>query len=144
MSRFIKQIILVFFILHAGVSMYAQQIHVKGQVFEKGSQEPLPGVNITIKGTFLGTVSDKDGNFSLKSDSPPFVLEFSFIGYAKTSIDIHSDTSINRIEMESRAILGQEVVISASRVEESIMASPVTIEKMSSRAVEQCFSSKRP
>jgi outer membrane receptor protein involved in Fe transport len=116
----------------------AQQVQVSGRVFESDSREPLTGVNITVKGSLYGTVSDVDGKFLLKADTvPPFVIEFSFIGYAKHTIKITGNIDNIMVEMEPMAILGQEVVISASRVEENIMNSPVTIEKLTSRAVEQ-------
>ncbi|HSG67073.1 MAG TPA: TonB-dependent receptor, partial [Bacteroidales bacterium] len=80
----------------------------------------------------------ENGNFSIKTDvSPPFVLTFTFIGFGKEELEITSSIKNVLITMFPRAILGQEVVISASRVEENIMASPVTIEKMTSRDVEQ-------
>jgi len=125
-------------LLSSPVLSYSQQVSVEGKVMEKGSDEPLTGVNITIKGTLQGTVSDVEGKFILKTTTPPpFILEFSFIGYGKEEIEITQDISGLLIELETRAILGQEVVISASRVEENIMASPVTIEKMTSRDVAQ-------
>ncbi len=119
-------------------SMAYTQIRVSGLVKESGTDEPLTGVNISIKGTLNGTVSDVNGNFFLKTDTPPpFVLVFSFIGYGKEEVEITGSMDDLLIEMQARAILGQEVVISASRIEENIMASPVTIEKMTSRDVEQ-------
>jgi len=114
------------------------QITVKGKVKEAGSDEPLTGVNISIQNTTEGAVSDVEGNFVLKTNTPPpFSLVFSFIGFDKQEIEVSGPMTDLLIEMVERPILGQEVVISASRVEENIMASPVTIEKMSSRDVEQ-------
>jgi outer membrane receptor protein involved in Fe transport len=119
-------------------SAFAQQVTVGGRVAEAGTEEPLTGVNISIEGTLSGTVSDLNGAFLLETDTPlPFKLVFSFIGYGREEAIITSPASEILVEMHPRAILGQEVVISASRVEENIMASPVTIEKMTSREVEQ-------
>ncbi len=134
---FIKSFGGIFFLLIA-VIVYSQDIRVSGKVMESGADEPLTGVNISIRGSLIGTVSDVEGNFVLKTDTPPpFVLQFSFMGYAKEEIEIIGSVSDLLIEMKTRAILGQEVVISASRVEESIMASPVTIEKLTSRDISQ-------
>ena len=119
------------------ISMFSQVI-VKGKVKEAGADEPLTGVNISIHNTTEGAVSDVDGNFELKTNTPPpFILVFSFIGFDKQEVEVSGSMSGLLVEMVERPILGQEVVISASRVEENIMASPVTIEKMSSRDVEQ-------
>ena len=134
---FIKSFGGIFFLLIA-VIVYSQDIRVSGKVMESGADEPLTGVNISIRGSLIGTVSDVEGNFVLKTDTPPpFVLQFSFMGYAKEEIEIIGSVSDLLLEMKTRAILGQEVVISASRVEESIMASPVTIEKLTSRDISQ-------
>lgn len=136
-NLFIKIAVGFLFIL-LSVFVYSQDIQVSGRVMESGTDEPLTGVNITIRGTFFGTVSDVEGNFLLKTNiPPPFVVGFSFVGYAKQEIEITNALSDLLIEMEPRAILGQEVVISASRVEENIMSSPVTIEKLTSRDIEQ-------
>ena len=116
----------------------AQGITISGRVMELNSDEPLTGVNITIIKTLSGTVSDINGNFLIKTDiPPPFTLNFSFMGYGKVRLEITGSMSDVLIEMEPRAILGQEVVISASRVEENIMTSPVTIEKLTSRDIAQ-------
>jgi hypothetical protein len=114
------------------------QITVKGKVMEAGADEPLTGVNISIRNTTEGAVSDEKGDFELKTHAPPpFILVFSFIGFDRQEIEVTGSVSDLLIEMVERPILGQEVVISASRVEENIMASPVTIEKLSSRDVKQ-------
>ena len=97
--------------------LLSQEVKVSGRIFEKGTNEALPGVNITIEGTFEGTVSDVDGSFNLATNTnPPFKLNFTFVGYGKEVLNIESSSSGLTIEMEPRAILGQEVVISASRV----------------------------
>ena len=136
----------VFSLLFAGLIVFlfnnslswSQEVKISGRVMESGTDEPLTGVNITIEGTMEGTVSDVDGRFELLTRTkPPLQMNFTFIGYGKEVIIIESSTTGLLIEMEPRAILGQEVVISASRVEENIMASPVTIETMSSRDVKQ-------
>lgn len=129
---------IAFILVSAPLIAFSQYTQIKGNITEAESHEPLTGVNITIKGTLSGTVSDIDGNFVIKTDTPPpFMLEFSFVGFATNLVEINGDTDDLQVEMEPRAILGQEVVISASRVEENIMNSPVTIEKLTARAVEQ-------
>ncbi|MEQ9437909.1 MAG: TonB-dependent receptor [Cyclobacteriaceae bacterium] len=110
---------------------------VSGQVLEAGSNEPLIGVNILVKGKVVGTVSDFDGDFSLTvNDVPPFTLVISSIGYASQEIEITQATNNLSISLAEQAILGQEVVISASRIEESILESPVSIEKMDIRDIQ--------
>jgi iron complex outermembrane receptor protein len=102
---------------------------------EKG--EGLAGVNLIIKGRVIGTITDVNGKFNLNvSDNPPMTLAVSFVGYASQEIPITQASTSLDIKMEEQTLLGQEVVISASRVEERIMESPVAIEKMDIIAVQ--------
>ncbi|MCG8311042.1 MAG: carboxypeptidase-like regulatory domain-containing protein, partial [Cytophagales bacterium] len=104
---------------------------VEGSVIEKNSGEPLIGVNITIKGKLLGTITDTDGNFRLSTGIlPPFTLVFSIVGYESQEKDISGSAQNIEIELAEKTFFGKEVVISASRVEENIISSPVSIEKM--------------
>ncbi len=107
------------------------QTSISGTVTDESGEE-LIGVNILVKGTVLGTVTDYNGNFSLNtSSSPPLTLVISSVGFERQELEITSaNTSGLEITMTESTLLGQEVVVSASRVEESIMQSPVSIEKM--------------
>lgn len=107
------------------------QTSISGVIRDENN-EGLAGVNIIVKGRVVGTVTDLNGNFSLTvNDNPPLTLVISFIGYATQELQITNPSVTNvDIKMEETTLLGQEVVISASRVEEKIMESPVSIEKM--------------
>lgn len=127
---------LLAFLFFAATSALAQT-SISGTIKDE-KDEGLAGVNIIVKGRVVGTVTDLDGNFNLNvTDSPPLTLVISFVGYATQEVQITnpSVTNIN-IKMEESTLLGQEVVISASRVEEKIMESPVSIEKMDILAVQ--------
>ena len=104
---------------------------VKGRVTEKESGNPLIGVNITIKDKLIGTITDTNGDFELSTRTvPPFTIVFSIVGYETQEMEVtNSDANVD-VSMIEKAYLGQEVVVSASRVEENIISSPVSIEKM--------------
>lgn len=126
-----------------GIAPWAMaQTSISGKVTDAGTGEALAGVNILVKGTVLGTISNTNGEFNLRpKDAPPFVLVFSFIGYASQEISItETNTTSLDIKLAEQTILGQEVVISASRVEEGILKSPVTIEKVDLLAIRQSSS----
>lgn len=107
------------------------QTTVSGTVIDADSQETLVGVNILVKGKVIGTISDLDGNFTLNvNQDPPFTLIFSMVGYTSQEVEITGGMSNLNISLAESTILGQEVVVSASRVEESVLQSPVSIEKM--------------
>jgi iron complex outermembrane recepter protein len=132
MEKFYKRSMGLALTLLLAATMAFAQTSITGTVKDGGNGETLAGVNIKIKGTVAGTISGINGQFSLKTNqSPPLTLEFSFIGFSTQEIEITDpNTSGLEVVMAESALLGQEVVISASRFEESILASPVSIEKM--------------
>lgn len=117
-------------------SMLAQTT-ISGTVTDGGTGEPLAGVNIVVKGKVIGTISDADGKFYLEvNDSPPLTLTFSFIGFETLEREVTESNVTLDISLNEQTMLGQEIVVSASRVEESILESPVSIEKMDRLAVQ--------
>lgn len=137
----LKPLFSAFFLLVAILSVEAQTT-ISGRVTDIESGEPLIGVNIIVKGTVLGTVTNYDGYFSLKvTANPPITLNISSVGFERQEIDITSSNVTNlEVNMTESSMLGQEVVVSASRVEESILKSPVSIEKMDILAVQNTSS----
>jgi iron complex outermembrane receptor protein len=124
----------------SAVPAFAQTelIAISGVVREKGGQEGLPGVSISVKGASVGTQSDVDGKFAFKAKlSYPFVLVFNAIGHDTQEIQIASAQQPISVALESRGVLTNEVVVSASRVEESRLKSPVAIEKLDIRAIKE-------
>ncbi len=114
----------------------AQQTTVSGTVSDAKSGEPLIGVNVAIKGKVTGTITDAQGKFELSTNTPPpFTLTISSVGFLQQEIDVTGSTQGISIVLEEQTIMGQEVVVSASRMEESILESPVAIEKMDILAV---------
>lgn len=117
---------------------YAQNTELKGTVRDKDTGNPLIGVSIQVKGKVVGTITNADGSFSLSVHSiPPFTLIFSSVGYKTQEETISASRTEISVALEEQAILGQEIVISASRVEESVMNSPVSIEKIDVRTIRE-------
>ncbi|MCX7607492.1 MAG: TonB-dependent receptor [Bacteroidia bacterium] len=103
--------------------------------------EPLPGAYVKVIGTVQGTVADVNGEFRLALLSPldPIRLEVSFIGYESAVITIPL-AEVGRpitCTLQETGVRAQEVVISASRVSETVMQSPVTVLKMSAREIQE-------
>ncbi len=69
-------------------------ITISGKVMDDATGEPLPGVNIVIKGTTSGTVTDATGNFTLESDKEEVVLQVSFVGYISKDMTVNSSQNI--------------------------------------------------
>lgn len=127
---------LLFIILFPFLSY--SQTTITGRVTDEQSKEPLVGVSIVIQGKVIGTITDGNGNFKLSTkDNPPLTLAFSMVGYETQEAVLNSTTETLNISLKERVIQGQEVVISASRVQESILKSPVSIEKMDAISVRE-------
>ncbi|MEM0940142.1 MAG: TonB-dependent receptor [Bacteroidota bacterium] len=108
----------------------AAQTTVSGKITDENG-EGLIGVNVLVQGTVLGTITDISGNFSLRVQSdPPFTLVVSYVGYETQRFEITSSTDQINVELLESTLLGQEVVVSASRIEENVLKSPVSIERM--------------
>ena len=119
----------------------AQGTSVSGKITDS-TGEPLAGVNIVVKGQVIGTISDIDGNYNLSIKTPPpITLVISMVGFTTQEIDITTESNAGLdIVLEEQLIMGQEIVVSASRTEESIMDSPVTIEKIGILSVKNAAS----
>ena len=105
---------------------------------EKGN--PVSGVNIILKGSQTGTATDTRGMYKLALDEElPVTLLFSAIGFASVEKEITQETLSESVDIQLSAstLLEQEVVVSASRVEENILHSPVTIEKLDILEIQQ-------
>jgi hypothetical protein len=91
-----------------------QVVAITGVVTEENGA-PLPGVNVVIKGTTIGTVTDGAGKFSLNVDSPDAVLVFSFIGYVMQEIPLGGQTVINVKLAPDTKTLSEVVVVGYGR-----------------------------
>ncbi len=85
-----------------------QEKTVTGVVNDK-SGLPLPGVTVIVKGTTIGTVTDMDGNFTLKIPASSDILQFSFIGMKTKEQPIGNETTFN-VTLETETIGIEEVV----------------------------------
>ncbi|MDH6534326.1 hypothetical protein M2101_000994 [Parabacteroides sp. PM5-20] len=61
-------------------SLSAQNIQIKGVVVSSADNEPLLGVNVVVKGTTNGTMTDLDGQFTLSAPDQS-ILTISYIGF---------------------------------------------------------------
>jgi iron complex outermembrane recepter protein len=122
------------------IVIFSQTLILKGSVSDKSDKEGLIGVEIVIENTTQGTTTDILGEFTLTTtEKLPFNLVFNYLGYGKVVYNV-INTDFIRIVLEEESALLSEVVVSASRVEERILESPVTIEKMDIKAIRNATS----
>src|SRR5688572_24092818 len=100
MKKFLLSIIVLFFGIW--VDTKAQEQHVTGKVVSAADGSDLPGVNVRIKGTTKGTISDIDGRYDLTLDSPGDTILFTFIGYQPQEVIPGQRTTLDiRLEPET-------------------------------------------
>lgn len=113
-SRFTKIIyclyLMVFFMVFAPLSLWAQSTLISGTVTDNDN-EPLPGVNILIKGSLTGTVTDINGRYSLNVDASDETLIFSFVGYLSEEVAINGKSVIDMVLYPDIQTLSEVVVV---------------------------------
>ncbi|MBY5951498.1 TonB-dependent receptor [Algoriphagus marincola] len=108
-----KKILLGFvFVLLASVSVMAQNKTITGRVTSPGEPEGLIGVNVLVKGTTIGVVTDLDGRYTLLAPESATTLVFSYIGYRSVEEQIGNRSEINVVMEEDSQNL-EEVIITA-------------------------------
>lgn len=130
-KTFTKVIITLTVLLITGISAHAQSVTISGIVTDKATKEPIPGVGVTVKGKTTATATNSNGKYSLNiTEKAPFTIVVSYVGYTSVEREVTGNSSNLDFELETGVILGQEVVISASRTPERILESPVSVERM--------------
>ena len=90
---------------------FAQGYDIGGVVKEAGSGLPIPGVNVQVKNTAVGTSTDMDGRFSLKGVSSGATLVFTYLGFKNLEYKVVSSTSTLSISLQEDSKVLDEVVV---------------------------------
>ena len=112
-----KRLLVSLLLLFAFFSGFSQERRVAGRVTDESSAG-MPGVNILVKGTAIGTVSDSEGNFIINVPSSDAVLVFSFVGYLTKEMPAGTQTNIS-VTLEPDVVALSEVVVTALGIERS-------------------------
>ncbi len=102
--------LLILFLLLSSFG-FAQGYDVGGVVKETGSGLPIPGVNVQVKNSTIGTATDMDGRFSLKGVSSGSTLIFSYLGYKNLEYKVVSNNSALSISLQEDSKVLDEVVV---------------------------------
>lgn len=142
-----KILISIFGLTALAIQLNAQNAVVSGRVIDQTSNEPLPFVNVVVKGTKTGATTDFDGEFTIAGINPGFVtLEATYVGYKNAVSDeiqlTNAKTEYVIISMENAGIALQEVEVKANpfvRTEES----PLSLQKIGVSEIETSPGSNR-
>lgn len=105
-----KLFFLLFAILFSSVSAFSQNV-IKGIVIDKDTKEALIGVSVYSEASKIGSSTDLDGSFSLKTSAQGQVT-FTYVGYKTLKVD--AKANLGTIELESSAIGLNDVVVTSS------------------------------
>jgi TonB-linked SusC/RagA family outer membrane protein len=104
-----KRIILSTLFTLATIYVSSQNITIKGVVTDKSSNETLPGVNVIVKNTSIGGVTDFNGKYQISNVPKGSVIVFSFIGYGTKEVRANQSTINIALEEGSQKL--EEVVV---------------------------------
>jgi len=91
--------------------VYGQSREIRGKVTDSSDDTPVPGVNVLVKGSTTGTVTDIDGNYRIRVSEDAEALVFSSIGYEGEEVTIGSQSTIDVTLLPSIEQLSEVVVI---------------------------------
>ncbi|WP_224750962.1 SusC/RagA family TonB-linked outer membrane protein [Mucilaginibacter pankratovii] len=91
------------------ISAHAQTLNITGKVTSTDGGQPIPGVNVRIKGTTIGAVTGVDGNYSITA-APGNILVFSFLGFSTQEINVKQTGTID-VKLSSTSSNLNEVVV---------------------------------
>ncbi|RMH74984.1 MAG: TonB-dependent receptor, partial [Calditrichaeota bacterium] len=114
---------------------------ISGKVTDARTGESLPGANIILVGTFMGTSSGPDGSYSFEAPAGSYTLRCSFIGYATKDVEITviagEVTTVDFELSEAAAEFGDVIVVLGSRAERTAVETPVPVDVISEVAVRE-------
>ncbi len=120
--------------------LQAQEIQLRGTVRDSSDQQTLPGVNVTIKGTTTGTVTDINGQYSITAETGD-VLVYTFVGMKRKEVEVDGSTRIIDVELEPEVALLQEFVVAISAIARD-RETPVAISTISAEVISEKLGSQ--
>jgi outer membrane receptor protein involved in Fe transport len=137
MRRSLAHLGMMLFATLLSLTAFAQQsTTVSGTIKNGKSKELLSAVAVSVKGGTAGTYTDDKGNFKFSTTQKlPFTLVISSVGYASKEVAVKNNNENISVDLDASFTLGDEIVVSASRVPERILESPVSIERLSASAI---------
>lgn len=124
-------------LLFSTAIMYAGTI--KGKVTDTNGKA-LIGANVVLLGTNWGAATDTEGNYEIENvPNGSYTIAFSFIGYQshQEEITVADGTIEKNASLTETQIVGEQVIVSASRKPEKITEAPATIDIISAKEIEE-------
>ncbi|MBW6479070.1 MAG: TonB-dependent receptor [Bacteroidales bacterium] len=131
---------LIFTILALTGQLFAQEMQIRGTVRDASDQQTLPGVNILVKGTSTGAVTDINGQYQIRA-SVGSVLVFTFVGMEEKEVKVDGSTNIINVVLHSEVSILQEFVVAVSAIARD-RETPVAISTISAEVITERLGSQ--
>jgi len=110
-------------------AVQAQEATITGIVTSGNGAESLIGVNVFVKGTNVGTVTDLDGSYTITAPEANSTLVFSFIGFTTQEVDLEGRSEVNVTLFEDTETLNEIVVVGyGTQIKRQVTGSVQTID----------------
>lgn len=116
--------------------VFAQERSVSGKVTSKEDGSALPGVNVVIKGTTIGTVTDVDGLYRISILQNDATLQYSFIGLSTMEVEVGNKEVID-VQLQADIHQLGEVVVTAAGIERQVKGLGYSVENIEGEKLSQ-------
>ncbi|MEM9525723.1 MAG: TonB-dependent receptor, partial [Bacteroidota bacterium] len=113
------------------------QVTLKGKIVDATSNDDLIGASVLAKGTTTGTVTDIDGSWELTVSGLPIILQFSYIGYAPTEVEVTTIDQDLTIRLGDNAITTEVIEVKGRRISEKQQQAALTVETLDAIAIKE-------
>jgi len=120
-----RKLVAFVFLLCTVFSVYAQDVQIKGVIVSGGDNSPLPGVNVVVKGTTIGTITDIDGRFFLSAPAKS-ILSITYIGFKPLEVVADGSKLMNIELQEDNALLDEVVVVGYGVQKKSVVTAAIS------------------
>lgn len=139
--KYIFLILLLSLITHSVFSQAAHKYLVNGTVVNQVTNEPLPGANIIVMGTVLGTIANNEGYFTLEKIPPgSYKIKASMMGFKPAIKDVlvrANETQHLQFKLKETVIETPELVVTASKRRQTFQDSPNSLSVVTSGDIER-------
>ena len=132
--------ILIFAIMAVTGHIFAQEMEIRGTVRDVTDQQTLPGVNVTVKDTTIGSVTDINGQYRITAPVGS-VLVFTFVGMQTKEVEVDGSTSVINVDLRSEVAILQEFVVAVSAIARD-RETPVAISTISAEVISERLGSQ--
>ncbi|HUC80260.1 MAG TPA: SusC/RagA family TonB-linked outer membrane protein, partial [Flavisolibacter sp.] len=109
--KLMKTLSITFLFFFVALVAFGQSRTVTGRILDQKTNLPIPGVNVSVKGTNTTVVTDADGRYSVSVSSNQAILLFSYVGYGTQEIPVGTNTTLSPTLSSTQHSMDEVVVI---------------------------------